>query len=69
MRRFPQDALFERLASSGNLNVDLAERLGDEIARFHAAAEVTPTFGGAQGIAEVIAENHRELRRYPSWSL
>ena len=65
MRRFPQDALFERLASSGNLNVDLAERLGDEIARFHAAAEVTPTFGGAQGIAEVIAENHRELRRYP----
>ncbi|WP_443190256.1 phosphotransferase [Pseudomonas indica] len=66
MRRFPQGALFERMASDGRLTVDLMDKLGEEIARFHALAEITPGFGGADGIRQVIEDNHRELCRYPA---
>ena len=65
MRRFPQDALFERMASEGRLSVHWAQALGVEIARFHAGAEVTPAFGGVLGIRQAIEDNHGELRRYP----
>jgi len=65
MRRFAQDALFERMAVAGRLTAELMDRLGAEIACFHAAAEITPAFGGAAGIREAIADNHRELSRYP----
>jgi len=65
MRRFPQAVLFENLASAGSLSEPLIDRLGAEIARFHAAAEITPAFGGAAAIRQVIEENHRELCRYP----
>lgn len=64
MRRFPQDALFERMALGGRLNAGLMEELGAQIARFHACAEVTPAFGGAAGIHQAIEDNHRELCRY-----
>ncbi|WKN21530.1 phosphotransferase [Azotobacter vinelandii] len=65
MRRFPQEALFERMAVAGHLTEALMERLGAEIARFHAGAEITPQFGGPVAVRLVIEENHRELRRYP----
>lgn len=65
MRRFEQNALFERMASEGQLTSSLMERLGEEIARFHALAEIAPKFGGAASIREAIEANHRELSRYP----
>jgi len=65
MRRFPQTALFERMAVAGRLSPVLIERLGAEIARFHAGAEITPAFGGVQALHRVVEENQRELRRYP----
>jgi aminoglycoside phosphotransferase family enzyme len=61
MRRFPQQALFDRMAEKGLLTRDLIRRLGSEIARFHASAEITPQFGGAEGIREAIETNHGEL--------
>lgn len=64
MQRFPQEALFERMAVAGRLSPALMDRLGAEIARFHAGAEVTPAFGGPDAIRQVIEENHLELRRY-----
>ncbi|NHN79752.1 phosphotransferase [Azotobacter chroococcum] len=65
MRRFPQAALFDNLAVAGQLTDALIDRLGAEIARFHAGAELTPQFGGPQALRLVIEENHRELCRYP----
>jgi hypothetical protein len=64
MRRFAQDALFERMALEGRLLPWLMDSLGARIARFHADAEVTPMFGGAAGIRQAIEDNHRELCRY-----
>lgn len=66
MQRFPQDALFERMAKAGELTPAQIERLGAEIARFHAAAEITSSFGGAIGARRDLARNHRELMRYPA---
>lgn len=65
MRRFAQDAVFERMALAGRLSEPLMEDLGRQIARFHAGAEVTPAFGGAAGIRQAIEDNHLELCRYP----
>lgn len=65
MRRFPQNALFERMAVAGTLTPELAGRLGAEIARFHNGAERTPAQGGAAGMGLAIEENHRELLGHP----
>lgn len=61
MLRFDDDALFERMAAAGRLTPALMVRLGDIIAAFHGAAEPTPAFGGTDGIAAVIADNHGNL--------
>ncbi len=50
MRRFPQSALFDRMALAGELTPSLMQTLGVEVARFHAGAERTPAFGGSAGI-------------------
>jgi predicted kinase len=63
MRRFPDDALFTRLAESGGLTSDLMRRLADNIVRFHRAADATPDFGGTDGVGYVIAVNSESLRR------
>jgi aminoglycoside phosphotransferase family enzyme/predicted kinase len=63
MRRFPDDALFTRLAESGGLTSDLMRRLADNIVRFHRAADATPNFGGTAGIDYVISVNSESLRR------
>lgn len=64
MRRFAQDALFERMARDGRLALALMDSLGAEIARFHASAELTQAFGGAAGIRQAVEDNHRELSHY-----
>jgi aminoglycoside phosphotransferase family enzyme/predicted kinase len=63
MARFPQEALFSRLAEDNKLTSDLMRRLADRIAAFHRAAEVTPDFGGIKGVEQVIGINDENLRR------
>ncbi len=62
MRRFDQDTLFDRLAErqqlSGKLMLDLAE----QIAKFHASAEIDNESGGHQGMAATTASDARNLR-------
>ncbi|HVM82908.1 MAG TPA: AAA family ATPase [Candidatus Binatia bacterium] len=63
MKRFPQEALFSRLAEADGLTPDLMRRLADNIAAFHASAEVRPDFGGVGGVTQVIGINSENLRR------
>ncbi|WP_223434257.1 MULTISPECIES: phosphotransferase [unclassified Pseudomonas] len=65
MRRFAQNLLFERMAVEGRLTESMMERLGTEIARFHASAEITPSFGRIPDLYKEIEKNHREMCRYP----
>lgn len=65
MRRFPQEALFNRLAESGQLTTDLAMRTADRIAAFHDIAAVERDYGGVAGVDAVIKINDENLRRYP----
>lgn len=63
MARFPQEALFSHLVEQGGLTPQIMRATADAIAAFHQSAEVTPGFGGAEGIAAVLrinAENMRE---------
>ena len=57
MNRFPQDALLDRLAAAGRLDLSLMSPLGAAIAAFHAAAEVRGDHGGRAGMAWVIEGN------------
>lgn len=61
MRRFDQNELFDRLASEGRLTPEFLIELADEIAVFHAEAEIAAVYGGRQGIAEVIDDNHKNF--------
>ncbi len=61
MRRFDQEALFDRLAERGALDPALMTSLADAVLDLHAAAERRHEHGGAAGIARVIAGNDAEL--------
>ncbi|MGH7126232.1 MAG: AAA family ATPase, partial [Stellaceae bacterium] len=54
MRRFDQSASFDRLAEAGRLTPPLMRELADEIAAFHAAAEVALDRGGSGAIDALI---------------
>jgi uncharacterized protein len=62
MQRFDQDTLFDRMAEGGRLTLPLMLALADQIARFHAEAEVDRAAGGAQGLAASVASDARNLR-------
>ncbi|MFN3461062.1 MAG: AAA family ATPase [Oceanibaculum sp.] len=62
MARFPQEALFSHLVETGGLSAPLLRSTADAIAHFHAAAEVTPDFGGAAGMATVLSINAGNMR-------
>jgi hypothetical protein len=62
MRRFDQDTLFDRLAERAALTPALMLALAEEIARFHAEAEIDRVGGGYDGMAETVAINARSLR-------
>jgi len=64
MRRFAQENLFERMAIEGRLTEPVIEKLGAEIARFHASAQITPSFGRIHDLYREIEKNHREMCRY-----
>ena len=57
MQRFPQDALFDRLAAAGRLDVSLMPALAAAVARCHASAETRPDHGGTAGMLWVIDGN------------
>jgi aminoglycoside phosphotransferase family enzyme/predicted kinase len=57
MERFDQEALFDRLAGSGRLDLDLMAPLAQEIARFHLDAEPRRDHGGMAGMKWVIDGN------------
>jgi aminoglycoside phosphotransferase family enzyme/predicted kinase len=67
MRRFPQEALGDRLAQAGRFTLDLARALADEVTAFHdhAAPMRAAAGGGAAGLRAVIDENFAELRQRP----
>ena len=50
MRRFPQSALFDRMAIQGALTVPLMEQAAEAVAGFHAGAEIVQRYGGAEGM-------------------
>jgi aminoglycoside phosphotransferase family enzyme/predicted kinase len=57
MVRFDEDAVLDRLAAKGALDLGLMRPLGAEIARFHLAAEARADHGGAAGMRWVIDGN------------
>jgi uncharacterized protein len=64
MRRFPDDALFDRIAARGALTPALITQLVAEVLAFHAAAEQTRRYGGAAAVAALIAGNDANLRKH-----
>lgn len=64
MNRFPQEALFDRLASAGQLELELMPPLAAAIARFHAAAERRADHGGAAGMTWVVDGNAAGFAEY-----
>ena len=57
MDRFPQEALFDRLASVGALGLELMSPLAAAIAEFHRSAEHRSDHGGKAGMSWVIEGN------------
>jgi aminoglycoside phosphotransferase family enzyme/predicted kinase len=57
MNRFPQEALFDRLASTGHLDLELMSPLAAAIAAFHMSAEHRADHGGKAGVSWVIEGN------------
>src|SRR5688572_10450235 len=57
MNRFPQEALFDRLASCGHLGLELMAPLATAIAEFHMSAEHRSDHGGKAGMKWVIDGN------------
>jgi aminoglycoside phosphotransferase family enzyme/predicted kinase len=57
MHRFPQEALFDRLAADGRLALELMPPLATAIGEFHAAAERRRDHGGRSAMAWVIEGN------------
>ncbi len=58
MSRFPREAELEVMAEDGRIDDALADRLGEEVARYHAAAPTRPD-EGADLIAEILDELDR----------
>ena len=57
MARFDQEALLDRLAAAGRLDVALMPPLGAAIARFHAGAAPRRDHGGREGMQWVVDGN------------
>ena len=62
MRRFAQTDLFDVMAQDGALTTQHVETLATSLAAFHADAQISRAFGGAQAIGAILATNESELR-------
>ena len=65
MTRFPDDALFDRMAERHRLAPDLMRRLAERIAAFHREAARRPDGGGAAAMQAVADGNLEDLRTAP----
>lgn len=66
MQRFPQEALFDRLASRGELTGGHIDALAGVIADFHGRVErarVTDPYGAAPAVGEPMRQNFAQLRQ------
>ena len=59
MMAFDRTQSLDRLANQGPLPSTVPRDLGDAVAAFHDAAEISNRFGGAAAMAEIIAGNAR----------
>jgi aminoglycoside phosphotransferase family enzyme/predicted kinase len=57
MNRFPQEAVFDRLATAGGLGIELMSPLAAAIAALHRSADHRPEHGGKAGMSWVIEGN------------
>jgi aminoglycoside phosphotransferase family enzyme/predicted kinase len=64
MARFPDDALFTRLAETGRLDDRLLVGTAERVAELHAGAESRPDVGGYAVMARTMGVMARELRRF-----
>jgi aminoglycoside phosphotransferase family enzyme/predicted kinase len=64
MNRFPQEALFDRLASAGQLDLELMSPLAAAIAAFHMSAEHRIDHGGTAGMSWAIEGNAAGLAEF-----
>ena len=64
MNRFAQEALFDRLAGAGQLDLGLMPALASSIAELHMAAERRVDHGGKAGVAWVIDGNAAGFDEY-----
>ena len=62
MRRFDQETLFDRMAERQQLSSKLMTALAEQVAQFHAAAEIDRESGGHRGMAATLASDARNLR-------
>jgi len=62
MKRFGDEGLLATLADSGELKLTLVEELAAEVAAFHRMAEVRRDFGGAEGIAKIVAGSEEDMK-------
>ena len=69
MQRFPQDALFDRLAERGRLDLALMAPLAEAIASFHASAERRDDHGGRAGMRWVVDGNAEGFAEFGRESL
>ena len=61
MKRFGSGGLLATLAERGELKRETIEELARNVAAFHRAAEATPKFGGADGIARIVAGSAEDM--------
>jgi hypothetical protein len=66
MHRFDQDALFDRLAQQGRLDITVMRGLAAGVATFHREAEPRRDHGGAAGMRWVVEGNATGLAEFGS---
>lgn len=69
MNRFPQEAVFDRLASDGALGLELMPMLATAIATFHKSAAHRTDHGGTAGMTWVVEGNRAGFAEYGSCGL
>ena len=62
MARFDEMQTLDHLASKGRIDAALADQLGRAVAKAHAAVPVVKDAGFADTLAEIIDQNHAEMR-------
>ncbi len=66
MRRFPDEALFDRMADRNALTPAIMRDLADRIAAFHAAADIRHDGGGVAAMRAVVDGNLDEMAASPA---